>query len=193
MAEGLITPYLDIPFQHAAAPVLRAMKRPAKQDKVLERISQWRRDVPELAIRSTFIVGFPGETEEDFNTLLDFIREAKIDRAGCFKYENVASADSADLPGHVPEEVKEERWHRFMQVQADVSGARARAQIGSVQDIIIDGPSDEDGTFIARPKADAPDVDGVVYLTGADQVVPGDIIRAKINDADEYDLFATPG
>lgn len=192
MAEGLITPYLDIPFQHAAAPVLRAMKRPAKQDKVLERITQWRRDVPDLAIRSTFIVGFPGETEQDFEVLLDFIREAKIDRAGCFKYENVASADSADLPGHVPEEVKEERWHRFMQVQADVSGARAQAQIGTVQDVIIDGPSDEAGTVIGRTKADAPEVDGVVYLTDADHLQPGDIISARIDDADEYDLFGTP-
>jgi len=192
MAEGLITPYLDIPFQHAATSVLRAMKRPAKQDKVLERITQWRRDVPELAIRSTFIVGFPGETEEDFNVLLDFIREAKIDRAGCFKYENVASADSAALAGHVPEDVKEERWHRFMQAQAEVSGARAQAQIGTVQDVIIDGSGDEAGVMIGRTKADAPDVDGVVYLTDADHLQPGDIISAKIDDADEYDLFGTP-
>ena len=192
MAEGLITPYLDIPFQHASANVLKAMKRPAKQDKVLERIQAWRRDVPELAIRSTFIVGFPGETEEDFETLLDFIREAKIDRAGCFKYENVVHADSRDLPGHLPEELKEERWHRFMAAQAEVSEARAKAKIGSVQDVIIDGPSDEVGEMIARTKADAPEVDGVVYLANAAHLEPGNIVRAKITGADQYDLYAEP-
>ena len=162
IAEGLITPYLDIPFQHASASVLKAMKRPAKQDRVLERITQWRRDVPDLAIRSTFIVGFPGETEQDFEILLDFMREAKIDRAGCFKYENVTHADSRSLPDHVPEEVKEERWHRFMEVQAEISVARAAAQVGSVQDVIIDCPGDEPGEMIARTKADAPEVDAVL-------------------------------
>lgn len=192
MADGLITPYLDIPFQHASANVLKAMKRPAKQDKVLERIQAWRRDVPDLAIRSTFIVGFPGETEEDFETLLSFIREAKIDRAGCFKYENVVHADSRDLPGHVPEELKEERWHRFMTAQAEVSSARAKAQIGTVQDVIIDGPSDEDGEMIARTKADAPEVDGVVYLSNAAHLKSGEIVPAKISDADHYDLYAEP-
>ncbi|MEM8616368.1 MAG: 30S ribosomal protein S12 methylthiotransferase RimO [Pseudomonadota bacterium] len=189
MGEGLITPYLDIPFQHASANVLKAMKRPAKQDKVLERIQQWRRDVPDLAIRSTFIVGFPGETEEDFDILLDFIREAKIDRAGCFKYENVHSADSRDLPGHLPEEVKEERWHRFMAVQAEVSAARAAAQIGTTQDVIVDGPSDEAGEFLARSKADAPEIDGVVYLKSDTALKAGDIVSTKITDADAYDLF----
>jgi ribosomal protein S12 methylthiotransferase len=189
MGEGLITPYLDIPFQHASANVLKAMKRPAKQDKVLERIQQWRRDVPDLAIRSTFIVGFPGETEEDFNILLDFIREAKIDRAGCFKYENVHSADSRDLPGHLREEVKEDRWHRFMQVQGEVSAARAQAQIGTVQDVIIDGPSDEAGEWLARSKADAPEIDGVVYLKSEAALKAGDIVTAKISDADAYDLY----
>lgn len=189
MADGLITPYLDIPFQHASANVLKAMKRPAKQDKVLERILQWRRDVPDLAIRSTFIVGFPGETEEDFEILLDFIREAKIDRAGCFKYENVAHADSRALAGHIPEEVKEERWHRFMEVQAKVSADRAAAQIGTVQDVIIDGPSDTPGEMIGRTKADAPEVDAVVYLEDASHLKPGDIVSASIEDADEYDLY----
>ena len=189
MGEGLITPYLDIPFQHASANVLKAMKRPAKQDKVLERIQQWRRDVPDLAIRSTFIVGFPGETEEDFDILLDFIREAKIDRAGCFKYENVHSADSRDLPNHLPEEVKEERWHRFMQVQGEVSAARAQAQIGTVQDVIIDGPSDEAGEYLARSKADAPEIDGVVYLKSDAALKAGDIVSANITDADAYDLY----
>ena len=190
MAEGTITPYLDIPFQHASANVLKAMKRPAKQDRVLERIQSWRRDVPDLAIRSTFIVGFPGETDEDFEVLLDFIRAAKIDRAGCFKYENVVHADSRDLPDHVPEAVKEERWHRFMATQADISAARARAQIGTVQDVIIDGPGDGDGDYIARSRADAPEIDGLVYLTSDRALQAGDIVSATIEDADEYDLFA---
>ncbi len=189
MAEGLITPYLDIPFQHASGTVLKAMKRPAKQDKVLERIQNWRRDVPELAIRSTFIVGFPGETEEDFQILLDFIKEAKIDRAGCFKYENVIHADSRDLPDHVPEEIKEERWHRFMAAQAEVSAARATAQIGTTQDVIIDGPGEDSSTYLARSKADAPEVDGIVYLYSEKPLQAGDIVAAKINDANEYDLF----
>jgi ribosomal protein S12 methylthiotransferase len=189
MAEGLITPYLDIPFQHASAPVLKAMKRPAKQDRVLERILQWRRDVPDLAIRSTFIVGFPGETEEDFEILLDFIREAKIDRAGCFQYENVAHADSRDLSGHVPDEIKEERWHRFMKVQAKVSADRAAAQVGTIQDVIIDGPAGEAGEMIARTKADAPEVDAVVYLENAGHLKAGDIVSAAITGADDYDLF----
>lgn len=190
MAEGLITPYLDIPFQHASAPILKAMKRPGNQDKVLNRIQNWRKDVPDLAIRSTFIVGFPGETEEDFEILLDFIREAKIDRAGCFKYENVTHADSRDLPGHLPEEIKEERWHRFMSVQAEVSAARAAAQVGTTQDMIIDGPSDEAGEYIARTKADAPEVDAVVFLKSERALNAGDIVSAKITDADEYDLYA---
>jgi ribosomal protein S12 methylthiotransferase len=192
MAEGLITPYLDIPFQHASANVLKAMKRPAKQDRVLERIQKWRRDVPDLAIRSTFIVGFPGETEEDFQILLDFVREAKIDRAGCFKYENVVHADSRNLPGHVDEDIKEDRWHRFMQAQAEVSAARAAAQIGTTQDVIIDGPGEEDGAMLARTKADAPEVDAVVYLSKAAHLKPGDIVPARITDADEYDLYAEP-
>lgn len=189
MAEGAITPYLDIPFQHASAPVLKAMKRPAKQDQVLERITKWRRDVPELAIRSTFIVGFPGETEEDFEILLNFIREAKIDRAGCFKYENVVHADSRDLPGHLPEEVKEERWHRFMETQAEISAQRAAAQIGSVQNVIVDGTSDEDGEYLARTTADAPEIDGVVYLRSDHALKAGDIVSAEISNADSFDLF----
>ena len=192
MAEGLITPYLDIPFQHASAPVLKAMKRPGNQDKVLARIAKWRDQVPDLAIRSTFIVGFPGETEEDFQILLNFIREAKIDRAGCFRYENVAHAESGKLEGHVPEEVKEERWHRFMEAQAEVSAARAEAQVGRVLDVILDGPGDEAGQMIARTKADAPEVDAVVYLEQAGHLKPGDIIRAEISGADDYDLYGAP-
>jgi ribosomal protein S12 methylthiotransferase len=192
MAEGLITPYLDIPFQHASANVLKAMKRPGNQDKVLGRIAKWREQVPDLAIRSTFIVGFPGETEEDFQILLDFIREAKIDRAGCFKYENVAHAESGKLDGHVPEEVKEDRWHRFMAAQAEVSAARAEAQVGRTLDVIIDSPGEEAGEMIARTQADAPEVDAVVYLENASHLKAGDIIRAEITGADDYDLYATP-
>ncbi len=192
MAEGLITPYLDIPFQHASASVLKAMKRPGNQDKVLARIAKWRNDVPDLAIRSTFIVGFPGETEEDFQILLDFIREAKIDRAGCFQYENVAHAESGKLDGHVPQEVKEERWHRFMEAQAEVSAARAEAQVGRTIDVIVDGPGDEPGEMIARSKADAPEVDAVVYLGEAAHLKAGDIVRVNVSGADDYDLYAVP-
>ncbi len=190
MAEGLITPYLDIPFQHASPSLLRAMKRPAKQDRVLERIQSWRRDVPDLALRSTFIVGFPGETEADFETLLDFIREAKIDRAGCFKYENVAHADSRDLPGHIDEDIKEARWHRFMQVQADISAERAAAQIGRVQDVIVDAVGETPDSYLARSKADAPEIDGIVHLTSTASLRPGDIVAARITEADHYDLWA---
>ena len=191
MADGAILPYLDIPFQHASPTVLKAMKRPAKQDRVLERIKAWRAAVPDLAIRSTFIVGFPGETEDDFEMLLDFIREAKIDRAGCFKYENVEHADSRALPGHVNEEIKEERWHRFMALQSGISAQRAAAQVGTTQDIIIDGSSDEPGEWLGRSKADAPEIDGVVYLTSDTPLNAGDIVSANITDADAYDLYGT--
>ncbi len=192
MAEGLITPYLDIPFQHASAPVLKAMKRPGNQDKVLARIAKWRSEVPDLAIRSTFIVGFPGETEEDFQILLDFIREAKIDRAGCFQYENVAHAESGKLENHVPQDVKEDRWHRFMAAQSEVSAARAAAQVGRTIDVIVDGPGDEPGEMIARSKADAPEVDAVVYLGEAAHLKAGDIVRVTVTGADDYDLYAVP-
>ncbi len=189
MADGLILPYLDIPFQHASPRILKAMRRPASQDKVLERISAWRRDVSDLALRSTFIVGFPGETEEDFEVLLNFIREARIDRAGCFKYENVAHAESRSLPDHVPEEVKEERWHRFMQTQAEVSAARAAAQIGRILEIIIDGPADGSDEFRGRTKADAPEVDAAVFISSPRSLRAGDILTARITGADDYDLY----
>lgn len=191
MAEEAILPYLDIPFQHASPRVLKAMRRPANQERVLSRIEAWRRDVPDLALRSTFIVGFPGETEEDFEELLDFLRDARIDRAGCFKYENVAHADSRDLPGHVPDDVKEDRWHRFMARQADISADRAAAQIGTRQDVILDEPGEEPGTWRARSKADAPEIDGCVYLDADDDTLAaGDIVEAEIIEADSYDLYA---
>lgn len=189
MAEGKILPYLDIPFQHANRDVLKRMKRPAKQDRVLERIKSWREAVPDMAIRSSFIVGFPGETEAQFEELLDFIREAKIDRAGCFRYENVEHADSRQLDGHLPEELIDERWHRFMAVQAEISAARATAQIGTVQDVIIDAvDGDQAG---GRTKADAPEIDGVVTIDGITDQAPGDIVTIEVQDADEYDLWGT--
>jgi len=191
MAEGTITPYLDIPFQHASPSVLKAMRRPAKQEKVLERIASWRRDVPELAIRSTFIVGFPGETEEDFQILLDFITEAEIDWAGCFKYENVVHATSRDLPGHVPEAVKEDRWHRFMARQADVSASRLANKVGRTLDVIVDGWDADAGLFAGRSQADAPEVDGIVRIHTDADLEPGDIIPVQITASDAYDLDGT--
>jgi ribosomal protein S12 methylthiotransferase len=187
MADGRILPYLDIPFQHASANVLRAMRRPANEEKTLKRIEAWRRDVPDLAIRSSFIVGFPGETEEDFSRLLDWMTEAKIDRAGCFRYENVTGAASADLPGQVPEEVKDERWKRFMELQAQISDKRSRGMIGRTLDVIIDEVDDEGA--VGRSKADAPEIDGTVFIDNGQQLKPGDIVRARITDADEYDLW----
>jgi ribosomal protein S12 methylthiotransferase len=188
MADGLLLPYLDIPFQHASPSVLKAMRRPANQEKVLDRIAGWRREVPDLVLRSTFIVGFPGETEEDFNLLLDWLKEARIERAGCFKYENVTGAPSAALPGHLPEEVKEERWHRFMEVQAGIADAHAQAQIGKVIDVVID-EIDADGAT-GRSKADAPEIDGAVFLSGGDGLKPGDRVKAHVTEADQCDLWA---
>jgi ribosomal protein S12 methylthiotransferase len=186
MAEGKILPYLDIPFQHAAPNVLKAMKRPASAEKVLDRIKGWRKVVPDLTLRSTFIVGFPGETEEDFQILLDWLVEAQLDRVGCFKYENVSSATSHDFANQVPQEVKEERWNRFMAAQQEISAAKLQTKIGQTLDVIIDEMAD--GQIIGRTKGDAPDVDGKVFLTGKKRLLPGHIVKAKITGADEYDL-----
>jgi len=191
MAQGLVLPYLDIPFQHAAPAVLKAMKRPANEAKVLERIQKWRGLVPDLAIRSTFIVGFPGETEQDFQYLLDWLGQAQIDRAGCFKYEAVDGAQANALPGAVPEAVKEERWHRFMAVQAAISEQRLAQKIGRTLDVLID-EVDADGGASGRSKYDAPEIDGMVHLRDAGGVQPGDIIAVTIEDADETDLFGVP-
>lgn len=188
MADGLVLPYLDIPFQHASPSVLKAMRRPANEAKVLERIARWRRDVPDLALRSTFIVGFPGETEADFDYLLQWLEEAQLDRVGCFKYEAVAGAAANALPNHVPEEVKEQRWHRFMEASARISAARLAAKIGRTLDVIID-EIDEEGGATGRSKADAPEIDGQVLLRDTAGLAPGDIIRVVIEDADETDLF----
>jgi ribosomal protein S12 methylthiotransferase len=188
MAEGKILPYLDIPFQHASPKVLRAMRRPAAQEKTLERIRRWREICPDLAIRSTFIVGFPGETEEDFTLLLDWLKEARLSRVGCFKYEAVEGAAANDLPGAVPEEVKEERWHRFMAVQQEVSRGLLQEKKGRTIDVLID-EVDEEGA-IGRSAWDAPEIDGSVFLNGETGVKPGDIVRATVIEADEYDLWA---
>lgn len=191
MAAGKILPYLDIPFQHAAPNVLKAMKRPASSEKVLDRIKKWREICPDLTLRSTFIVGFPGETEEDFQILLDWLQEAQLDRVGCFKYENVAGAASSPLPNHVPEDVKEERWHRFMQAQAQISAARLQRKVGKTIDVILDQVN-PDGTAIGRSQGDAPEIDGLVHVTDiADGTKPGDIIAVQITGADDYDLMGT--
>ena len=191
MAEGLVLPYLDIPFQHASPHVLKNMRRPANQGKVLDRINAWRKGCPDLAIRSTFIVGFPGETEEDFQYLLDWVREARIERAGCFKYEPVDGATANALPGAVPEEVKEERWHRFMDVQSQVSAEIMQAKVGREIDVLIDAiDEDEDGIEpVGRSVWDAPEIDGNVFLPGEGSLKPGDMVRARVVEAEEYDLI----
>ncbi len=190
MADGKILPYLDIPFQHASPAVLKAMRRPAHQEKTLERIQRWQKAVPDLALRSTFIVGFPGETERDFEILLQFMQDARLARAGCFKYEAVDGAKANELPGAVPEEVKEERWHRFMATQKEVSATVTATRVGRTIDVLID-EVDDDGA-IGRSTWDAPEIDGSVFLNGATTVKAGDLIKARVFEADEYDLWADP-
>jgi ribosomal protein S12 methylthiotransferase len=193
MAEGKVLPYLDVPFQHASPKILRAMKRPAAEAKTLQRIREWRAAVPELTIRSTFIVGFPGETEQDFQTLVDWLEEAELDRVGCFRYEPVRNAAANALPGAVPEEVKEERWHRFMAAQQAISARRLERKVGREIDVIVDERDGEQA--LGRSTADAPEIDGRVYLPagrGAGKLAPGSIVRARVTAADEYDLWAEP-
>jgi ribosomal protein S12 methylthiotransferase len=190
MAEGKLLPYLDIPFQHAAPAVLKAMRRPAHQEKTLERFARWREVCPDLAIRSTFIVGFPGETEADFAFLVDWLKEARLTRVGCFKYEAVEGAAANALPGAVAEEVKEERWHRFMAAQQKVSRAIMASRVGRTIEVIIDEVGE--GGAVGRSQWDAPEIDGAVRLEGATALKPGDIVRAKITCADDYDLWAEP-
>lgn len=191
MAQGKILPYLDIPFQHASRNVLKAMRRPGNQDKTLERIRAWREICPDLAIRSTFIVGFPGETEADFQELLDWLDEAQLDRVGCFQYEPVdgARANELGLP-EVPDAVKEERWHRFMQRQQEISSAKLAQKVGHTLNVIIDEV--KGATAIGRTSADAPGIDGIVQVhMGQKRCLPGDIVPVYIEEADEYDLFGT--
>ncbi|AYR20598.1 30S ribosomal protein S12 methylthiotransferase RimO [Alcaligenes faecalis] len=188
MAEGKVLPYLDIPFQHASPSVLRAMKRPAFEDRTLSRIKQWRQDCPDLTIRSTFIVGFPGETEEDFQYLLDWMTEAQLDRVGCFQYSPVEGASANKLDGIVPDEVKQERWERFMAHQQAISTARLAAKVGREMDVLID-EIDEDGDAVGRSSADAPEIDGNVFITSEQKLEPGQMVRVRITDSSEYDLF----
>jgi ribosomal protein S12 methylthiotransferase len=186
MAEGKILPYLDIPFQHASPKILKAMRRPAAQEKTLERINRWRTIVPDLVIRSTFIVGFPGETEEDFELLLDWLKEARLARVGCFKFEPVDGARANALPDHVAEQVKEERYHRFMTAQREISADILQDFVGREIDVLIDAV-DAEGA-VGRSYADAPEIDGSVILAGAKGVAIGDMVRTRIIGADAYDL-----
>ncbi len=187
MADGRILPYLDIPFQHASPTVLKAMRRPAAQEQTLGRIQSWRQTCPELAIRSTFIVGFPGETEEDFSFLLDWLTEARITRVGCFKYEDVDGAKANDLPGLVPQEVKDERFARLMEHQKEVSRSVLAERVGKTIEVLVD-EVDEEGA-IARSAWDAPEIDGCVFLNGETELAPGDMATVTIKHADEYDLW----
>jgi ribosomal protein S12 methylthiotransferase len=191
MAEGLVLPYLDIPFQHASRAVLKAMRRPANEAKVLERIRGWRAICPDIAIRSTFIVGFPSETEADFEYLLQWLDEAQLDRVGAFKFEPVEGAAANALPGHVPEEVKEERLARFMAKSAAISAAKLQAKIGRTIEVIIDAVDDEGGAT-GRSQADAPEIDGEVFLRDAAGLSQGDIVPVTVEDADDHDLFGVP-
>ncbi len=189
MADGLLAPYLDIPFQHASPSVLRAMRRPAAGERTLERIRRWRAVCPDLTIRSTFIVGFPGESEEDFEDLLDWLDEARLDRVGCFPYEAVEGAEANAYPDQVPEEVKQERWERLMEFQARISEERLAEKVGRTLPVIVD-QVDEEGA-VARSHADAPEVDGYVFLDPAPGLAVGDIVEARIDEAGEHDLWGT--
>lgn len=188
MADGKILPYLDIPFQHGSPRILKSMKRPAAAENTLERIHTWRSICPELTLRSTFIVGFPGETDEDFEELLDFLEEAQLDRVGCFKYSAVEGAAANALPGAVPEEVKQERWERFMALQQEISAERLQQKVGQELDVLIDAIDGD--RAIGRSKADAPEIDGLVYVADPEGLQVGDIVTVTITDADDYDLYA---
>jgi ribosomal protein S12 methylthiotransferase len=188
MAEGLVLPYLDIPFQHAHPDTLRRMARPAAAAKTLDEIAAWRRDCPEIVLRSTFIVGYPGETEEEFQTLLDWLDEAQLDRVGCFQYENVAGARSNALPNHVAPEVKQERWDRFMEKAQAISEAKLAVKVGQVMQVIVDEVDEEGAT--CRTKADAPEIDGNLFIDeGFEGLAPGDLVTVTVEEAGEYDLW----
>lgn len=187
MAEGKLLPYLDIPLQHASLSVLKAMRRPAATEKSLERIHRWREQCPDLTLRSTFIVGFPGETDEDFEQLLTFLQEAQLDRVGCFQYSPVEGATANQLDNPVPDELKQERWERFMETQQQISSERLELKVGRELDVIVDEVN-EDG-LIGRSSGDAPEIDGLVYLAASPGIKVGDMVPARINDSDEYDLY----
>ncbi|MBA2652801.1 MAG: 30S ribosomal protein S12 methylthiotransferase RimO [Tatlockia sp.] len=188
MRDGLILPYLDIPLQHANSRVLKAMKRPASSENTLARINQWREICPDITLRSTFIVGFPGETDEEFKELLDFLEEARLDRVGCFQYSPVDGAKANELANPVPEAVKEERYHRFMQVQAEISREKLAEKIGSRQTVLIDEINEEQ--IVARSKSDAPEIDGLVFLPPNENAKVGERVEVTITDSDDYDLYA---
>ena len=192
MAEGAVLPYLDIPFQHASPKVLKAMKRPANEAKVLERLKSWRGLVPDIAIRSSFVVGFPGETEEDFRYLLDWLEEARLDRVGAFRFEPVQGAAANALPDPVPEDIKQERYERIMALSARISAEKLAAKVGSAIDVLIDAVDAETGGASGRSKADAPEIDGEVHLRDAGGLQPGDIVKVRVEGADEHDLFGVP-
>ena len=188
MAEGKILPYLDIPFQHASERILKLMKRPAATENVLERILRWREICPDLTLRSTFIVGFPGETEEDFEQLLDFLDVAQLDRVGCFTYSPVKGAAANELPNSVPEEIKQERLARFMEFQSRISADRLEARVGRREWVLVDEVVDEGA--VARSRADAPEIDGQVFIDGATHLRVGDLVNVEIEEVDEHDMWA---
>jgi len=188
MAQGKILPYLDIPFQHANQRILKLMKRPGSSDNVLQRIRQWREICPELTLRSTFIVGFPGETEEEFEELLDFIEEAQLDRVGAFAYSPVEGAKANELPGHIPPEVQQERLARLMMLQEEISAERLKRKVGKTITVLVDEVDDEGA--IARSSADAPEIDGLVYIENGQELNVGDLVVVKVTDSDEHDLWA---
>ncbi|WP_324807428.1 30S ribosomal protein S12 methylthiotransferase RimO [Sphingomonas sp. LY29] len=189
MAEGLVLPYLDIPFQHVSPKILKSMRRPANEARVLERIAGWRSVCPDIAIRSSFVVGFPGETEEDFQYLLDWLTEARLDRVGAFRFEPVQGAAANALPDPVPEEVKEERYARIMELTAQISTEKLAEKVGRTIDVLIDAVDADEGGATGRSKADAPEIDGEVHLRDAGHLSPGDIVRVVVEDSDEHDLF----
>lgn len=189
MRDGKVLPYLDIPLQHASPRILKLMKRPGTVERTLERIQKWREICPEITLRSTFIVGFPGETEEEFQMLLDFIDKAELDRVGCFKYSPVEGAKANELPDPVPEEVQEERFQRFMELQQQVSIRKLARKVGKEMLVLIDEVDEEGAT--SRSAADAPEIDGLVYLNGETGLKPGDMVKVRIDEADEYDLWAS--
>ena len=190
MAQGKVLPYLDMPLQHANSRVLKAMKRPGNVDKTLERIKKWREQVPDLTIRSTFIVGFPGETEEEFQDLLDFLEEAQLDRVGCFQYSPVEGATANEIAEPVPDEIKQDRYDRFMQLQQRISAEKMQTKVGKTMKVLIDEIDDKGA--VARSMADAPDIDGLVYIDDAFHLQPGQFVEVEIIGADEYDLWAVP-